>query len=146
MPGAKTNLPSLADFVRRVMKLKGLTQKDVQRLSGGRITDGYIASISSGRASNLSVEKIKALADGIGVDLDTLFHVACGVPGDKLTKTYTGDALMILEIVQKAVTSPDVSEILNEAERMSPDQRSLLLKSLKRASKSKKRRTKPPRN
>lgn len=139
------DLPGLSEYVRRVMKLKGLTQKDVQRLSGGRITDGYVASINVGRATNLSVEKIRALADGLGVDADTLFHVSCGVPDDQLKKTYTGDALMILETVQKAVTSQDVAEILNEAVRMSPEQRRLLLKSMKNASKSKtKRKPKRP--
>src|SRR6185295_2091384 len=139
------DLPGLSEFVRRVMKSKGLTQKDVQRLSGGRITDGYVASINVGRATNLAVEKIRALADGLGVDADTLFHVACGVPDGKLEKTYSGDALMILETVQKAVPSQDVGEILNEAVRMSPEQRRLLLKSIKTADNSKsKRGTKGP--
>ena len=133
----RNDLPGLSEFVRRVMKLKGLTQKEVQRLSGGRITDGYVASINVGRATNLSVEKLRALADGLGVDADTLFHVACGAPDDQLKKTYTGDALTILETVQKAVTSQDVAEILNEAVRMSPEQRRLLLRSMKSANKSK---------
>lgn len=143
MRATRHNLPGLSEFVRRVMKLKGLTQKDVQRLSGGRITDGYVASINVGRATNLSVEKIRALADGLGVDADTLFHVACGVSDDQLKKTYTGDALTILETVQMAVTSQDVGEILNEAVRMTPEQRRLLLKSMKGATKSSsKRKTK----
>ena len=72
----------LGEYVKRVMKLKGLTQKDVQRMSGGRITDGYVASITTGRATNLSVDKLIALADGIGVDADELFHVACGQSPD----------------------------------------------------------------
>src|SRR5882724_13577091 len=79
MPRARRDL---GEYVKRVMKLKGLTQKDVQRVSGGRITDGYVASISIGRARNPSVDKLKALADGLGVDMDELFHVACGLPED----------------------------------------------------------------
>ena len=74
MAGAK----QLGEYVKWVMKLKGLTQKDVQRLSGWQITDGYVASITTGRAGNLSVDKLRALADGLGVDLDDLFHVASG--------------------------------------------------------------------
>ena len=62
------------------MKLKRLTQKDVDRMSGGRITAAYVGSITTGRADNLSVEKVKALAAGLGVDVDDLFHVACGLP------------------------------------------------------------------
>jgi len=63
MAGAK----QLGEYVKWVMKLKGLTQKDVQRLSGWQITDGYVASITTGRAGNLSVDKLRALADGLGV-------------------------------------------------------------------------------
>ena len=122
----------LSQYVRRVMKLKGLTQNDVERMSGGRITDGYVASITTNRATNLSVDKLVALADGIGVDTDELFHVARGLPEDEQTTTYTTDALKILEIVQKVVASPDVTEILNEAVRMSPEQLRLLVKSMKR--------------
>jgi len=108
------------------MKLKGLTQKDVQRMSGGRITDGYVASITIGRASNLSVEKLQALAAGLGVTADDLFHVACGVPeeaGGGRKEGRAPDALMILETVQKAVVSPDVTEILHAVVRMSVAER-----------------------
>lgn len=112
MPRTKKELPRLSKFVRRVLKLKGLTQKDVQRISGGRITDGYIASINVGRATNLSVKKLMALADGLGVDVYTLFQVSCGVPDEALRKTFAEQALMVLETVQKAVSSPEVSEIL----------------------------------
>jgi transcriptional regulator with XRE-family HTH domain len=114
------------------MKLKGLTQNDVERMSGGRITDGYVASITTDRATNLSVEKLVALAAGLGVDVDELFHVARGLPEDEPKTSYSTDALKILEVVQKAVVSPDVTEILDEAVRMSPEQRRMLLKSMKR--------------
>src|SRR5258705_13704207 len=103
MAGAKHEL---GEYVKRVMKLKGLTQKDVQRLSGGKITDGYVASITTGRARNLSVDKIAALAEGLGVDTDELFHIACG-SAPELDETRKNvppiDPLMILETVQKAV-------------------------------------------
>ncbi|MEK6285548.1 MAG: helix-turn-helix domain-containing protein [Acidobacteriota bacterium] len=132
MPGARQDL---SEYVRRVMKLKGLTQKDVQRMSGGRITDGYVASITIGRASNLSVEKLQALADGLGVYVDDLFHVACGAPekaGGKRNVGRAPDPMMILETVQKAVASPDVTEILHEVVRLSTEERADLLRYIKR--------------
>jgi transcriptional regulator with XRE-family HTH domain len=132
MPGAKQHL---GEYVKWVMKLKGLTQKDVQRMAGGRITDGYVASITTGRASNLSVEKLKALADGLGVDLDDLFHVASGRP-EKLDGRNKGrgatDPLVILDTVQKVVASPDVTEILHEVVRLSSEERASLLGFIKR--------------
>jgi transcriptional regulator with XRE-family HTH domain len=125
----------LGEYVKWVMKLKGLTQKDVQRLAGGRITDGYVASITTGRAGNLSVEKLKALADGLGVDLDDLFHVASGRPekvdeGNK-ARGLT-DPLVLLDTVQKVVASPDVTEILHEVVRLSSEERASLLGFIKR--------------
>jgi transcriptional regulator with XRE-family HTH domain len=139
MPGATKDL---SEYVRQVMKLKGLTQKDVQRMSGGRITDGYVASITTGRAKNLSVDKLKALADGLGVDADALFRVACGRLEGIESSGSGPDVLMILETVQKAVMSPDVTEILEEVVRMRTEEKSALLKSIKRLDATKKSQSK----
>jgi transcriptional regulator with XRE-family HTH domain len=138
----------LSEYVRKIMKLKGLTQKDVQRLSGGRITDGYVASISIGRANNPSVDKLKALADGLGVDADDLFHVACGRPErpDEKRSSPGADLVMILEILQKAVMTPDMIEIMHEILLLSPEERDASLRKLrKRGAMNRKSRTKTKR-
>jgi transcriptional regulator with XRE-family HTH domain len=137
----------LGEYVKRVMKLKGLTQKDVQRMSGERITDGYVASITTGRATNLSVDKLIAFADGLGVDADELFHVACGQQPDVCgSGRNRPDSMMILETVQKAVMSPTVTQILHEVVRLSPDERAGLLVFIKKLGSIKRksrRKTKP---
>lgn len=145
MAGARHNL---GEYVKRVMKLKGLTQKDVQRMSGWKITDGYVASITTGRARNLSVDKLLALADGLGVDYDELFHVACGTDDadDNGKRSSAPDSLMILETVQQAVMSPVVTQILHEVVRLSADERAGLLsfaKRLRSARRKSKRKTNP---
>jgi transcriptional regulator with XRE-family HTH domain len=125
----------LGEYVKWVMKLKGLTQKDVQRLSGRRITDGYVASITTGRAANLSVDKLKALADGLGVNLDELFHIASDRPEKPArTKKSRGstDPLVLLETVQKVVANPEITEILNEVVRLTAEDRARLLDFIKR--------------
>jgi transcriptional regulator with XRE-family HTH domain len=131
----------LSEYVKRVMKLKGLTQKDVQRMSGWKITDGYVASITTGRAKNLSVDKLMALADGLGVDSDELFHVACGLQevDESGRSSRAPDALMILETVQKAVMSPAVTEILHELVRLSPEERAGLLGFMKKLGSNKRK-------
>ena len=131
MPDAKQGL---SEYVKRVMKLKGLTQKDVQRMSGNRITDGYVASITTGRASNLSVDKLMALADGLGVDSDELFHVASGVQqvDERGRSSKAPDSLMVLETVQNAMMSPAVTEILHVLVRLSPEDRANVLTFMKR--------------
>ena len=142
MAGAKHEL---GEYVKRVMKLKGLTQKDVQRMSGGRITDGYVASITTGRAKNLSVDKLRALADGLGVDTDELFHVACGLRGlDDGGVSNAPDSLMILETVQQAVMSPAVTQILHEVVGLSPEERAGLLGFIKRLGATKRKSKRKP--
>jgi transcriptional regulator with XRE-family HTH domain len=135
----------LGEYVKWVMKLKGLTQKDVERMSDGRITGAYVGSITTGRAGNPSVEKIKALAAGLGVDVDELFHVACGLPEEldsQPKSSHAPDALLILETVQKAVLSPEVTEILHEVVSLSPEERTDLLMSVRRVAAMKKSRRK----
>jgi len=123
----------LSEYVKQVMKLKGLTQKDVQRLSGGKITDGYVASISIGRARNLSVDKLKALADGLGIQHDELFHVAGGVIEHvETTRDYTAEAVTILQNITKAVASPEITQLLDRVARLSPDDRDSLLAYIKK--------------
>ena len=145
MAGAKNDL---SEYVKRVMKLKGLTQKDVQRMSGRRITDGYVASITTGRAKNLSVDKLVALADGLGVDYDELFHVACGTESraDAGGSRNKPDSLMILETVQQAVMSPAVTQILHEVVRLSSEQRVGLLAFIKRLGSTKRKSRRKPKS
>ena len=81
------------------------------------------------------MDKIAALAEGLGVDRDELFQVACGTTEELNERRKDGhavDPLTILETVQKAVASPDVTEILDRVVRLSPEERRVLLKSLKR--------------
>ncbi len=145
MTGAKNNL---SEYVKRVMKLKGLTQKDVQKMSGRRITDGYVASITTGRAKNLSVDKLMALADGLGVDTDELFHVACGdenLDADVKRRT-SPDPLTILETVQQAVMNPAVTQILHEVVRLSAEERAGLLLFIKRLGSTKRKSRRKPKS
>jgi transcriptional regulator with XRE-family HTH domain len=69
---------SLESYVRRVMKEKKLKPGDVQRQSKGGVSDSYIGNILAGQSSNLTVDKLKALALGLGVDEDEIFDVARG--------------------------------------------------------------------
>lgn len=72
-----TKKETLMDYVRRVMDEKGLKPGDVQRNSRGKISDSYVNTILT-EPKNLSVEKLKALALGLGVPEDDVFDVARG--------------------------------------------------------------------
>ncbi|MDQ3652676.1 MAG: helix-turn-helix domain-containing protein [Acidobacteriota bacterium] len=69
---------SLADFVRRVRNARGYSQPDVEKNSGFTITDGYISQIENGYIRNVSPEKLRALAKGLGVSEEAIFAVARG--------------------------------------------------------------------
>lgn len=68
----------LEHFVRRILREKQLTLLDVERRAEGHISDSYVCSISMGAIKNLTIDKLKALARGLGVT-ETRVFAACGV-------------------------------------------------------------------
>ncbi len=136
----KDSSEDLSHFVKRVMRLKGLTLRDVEVRAGGRITDGYISGIISGTAKNPSVEKIKALAEGLGVTPDELFHVACGVGkrfGPGQISADASEPLGVIEMLQKVLADPEIIELLYETLQLLPDERKEILKQAKAINQSK---------
>jgi transcriptional regulator with XRE-family HTH domain len=71
---------NLSGYVRRILKEKGLTLSDVERRAGGEISDSYVAGITSGSVKNLTLEKLKALAKGLGVSEYRVIEIASGIP------------------------------------------------------------------
>jgi transcriptional regulator with XRE-family HTH domain len=70
---------SLDRYVRRVLYEEGLTLSDVECRSEGEISDSYVSAIASGKIKNVTLEKLKALARGLGVTEAHLLSVACGI-------------------------------------------------------------------
>lgn len=68
----------LHDYIRRVRADKGLSTADVEKKSGFTVTDGYVSHIENGRVKNVSPEKLRALAKGLGVSEEEIFAVARG--------------------------------------------------------------------
>lgn len=69
---------SLDKYVRRVIKNKGLSLMEVSRRARGGISDSYLCSITKGNFGSLTVGKLKALAEGLGVPEQEVLAVACG--------------------------------------------------------------------
>ncbi len=125
----------LREYVKRTLKLKRLSLRDVQRRSGGDITQGYVGAIIKGTNSNLTVDKLKALARGLGVDEDEIFLVARGAQGQREARARLSDqaqALLILELLQKTVSDVEMLEILNLLAQLSPTSRGAVFKVVKR--------------
>jgi transcriptional regulator with XRE-family HTH domain len=69
---------SLADYVRRVRREKDLSLNDVRIQSGYQIVNSYVSRIENGQVINVGLEKLRALAKGLGVSEEELFSVARG--------------------------------------------------------------------
>lgn len=77
-PSMPPSKESLQAYVLRQLREKGLSFKDVQRRSRARISAGYIGDVVQGIATNLTVDKLQALALGLGVSEDEIFNIARG--------------------------------------------------------------------
>lgn len=81
MPNDPTT-DSLGDFVRRVRREKHLSLSDVSTQSarfGKRINASYVNRIENGLARRASADRLKALADGLGVPAGEVLARAAGV-------------------------------------------------------------------
>jgi len=126
-------LETLSEYVKRVMTEKRLTLREVARLSGSRITQGYVGGIVQGLHTNPSVEKLKALAAGLGVDENEAFRVARGLEAklpsslEEMSRDREAN-LAFLDMMKTTVDDPVLMKILNLALQLSPEARATALK------------------
>lgn len=136
---AKKGTDGLSNYIARVLKKKRLSLRDVQVMSDSKITDAYVGSILRGRASNPTVEKLQALARGLGVDEDEIFRVARGLTGSGSGDNAVADpwhSVMILRLMEEVVSKPSVKEILEQVVELSDEDRAVVLRTAKSFSKS----------
>jgi transcriptional regulator with XRE-family HTH domain len=112
---------SLSEFIRRVITEENLSQRQmVERAErrGFRITQSYISQIISGTATNVTVEKLQALAAGLNRPEEELFDVARGGKSD-----------------DRVLLDASISSLLSKFRQLSDQDRremSILLKALDR--------------
>jgi transcriptional regulator with XRE-family HTH domain len=109
------------------MRQKGLSQADVVERSGKKIAQGYISGIISGKVTNLSMDKLKALAQGLDVDVMELFAAACNVEGHK---DYRSEWLIFLDMMERVVTESGMMEIVQASLDLDPGERITVLNSI----------------
>ena len=71
-------MDKLREHLRAVMEQKGLSVPEIEKHSNRTIGQSYIFDILSGKTKYISVDKLNALALGLGVDSVELFKVASG--------------------------------------------------------------------
>jgi transcriptional regulator with XRE-family HTH domain len=119
-------MESLSEYVSRVMEEKNLRPIDVARKSGGGIGDSHVTNIASGTTQNVSIERLKALATGLGVDPVELFKVATGA---ELTEVN----LELLSRVFDKLSNSEASKLLILIDRMNQKQLKVLLSAAEKA-------------
>jgi transcriptional regulator with XRE-family HTH domain len=132
----------LSRYVSRTMREKHLSQSDVCLRSGNRIKASYISAIIQGTASNLSVEKLKALAAGLKVDEMELIRVAFGITSDESPRPKEADdahTLVLLDMSRKLVMSSDIAELVGELMKLSYEDRAVVLQFVRRLNKTHRR-------
>ena len=131
----------LSDFVRRAIKQKQLKLRDVERRAGGEITNGYVSGIINNRIKNVSIEKLKALARGLEVDVRELFEAAMDQPrqlADEVASYAQPDVLWLLGMMREVATSPELLKVLHELVQMPPKDREMVVRVIESISKSNK--------
>jgi transcriptional regulator with XRE-family HTH domain len=69
----------LRDYVSRVCREKNLTASEVERNSRGEISEAYVRGLIQGTSKNPTIDKLSALARGLGRPEDEVFAVARGI-------------------------------------------------------------------
>ena len=123
----KSDQDSLSAFVQRIIRQKNLSIRDIQTRAGGpdKIAASYISRIINAKVSNLSVDKLTVLAEGLGVDPFELFAAATG--RQMLSARGGVDALELIDTMQQAVSNPASLEVMRRWLRLGSEHQSAVL-------------------
>lgn len=66
----------LGTFLRQVRSSRGVSLRDVERITNGRVSNGYLSQLETGRIANPSVATLQFLSAAYGVDPMTLMERA----------------------------------------------------------------------
>ena len=122
-------MDKLRTYVREVMDKKSLSEWQVEKRANRKIKDSYIKDILSGKTKSISVEKLNALAEGLGVDGVELYRIASGnnVPAAEEEALPAG---LFLKAVELMIHDADVSAIVRALLRLKPAKLKALRKQL----------------
>jgi transcriptional regulator with XRE-family HTH domain len=115
----------LSHLVRRLIKQKKLSLREVQERSGGQIEKSYISRIMTGNVKNITLEKLIALARGLDVDPHELFTAYCGhLPNgvNEPQEIFEVDVAEFISLMQKVSVSSELTEIMKEAAQLEPEE------------------------
>ena len=104
-------MEELREFIQQFLDKTGLPRLQIEKRSGGKIKDSTIEDILNGRTKSISVDKLNALAEGMGVDAIELFKIASG----KKTVFNHEDpwpSHILIKSFEAIISSPELTEIV----------------------------------
>ena len=117
---------SLAEYLKQVMEEKRLTPTEIEKRSGGKITDSYIGYILSGKGKNVSSQKLVALAQALDIDVDNLFRLNAGLsPKQELWTPHS-----LIRVMEKAVDNPELGRLFQILSKQKPAKIKAILKTV----------------
>jgi len=103
------NREGFDEYVRRVMKQKGLKAVDVERNSGNKIDRSHVSKFMRGVETNPSANAMMALAAGLGVNGHEIFSAVTGCVLDD-SRPRLSEVLEFLSLVEKVAADPELVE------------------------------------
>lgn len=112
-------MDELRNLIKQIMDEKGLTALQIEKASGRKIKDSYISDILSGKTKSISVDKVNALAEGLGIDSIEVFKAASG---EKVifTREDPWPGRILLRTMGKIMDNPELTEIVKELVDLKP--------------------------
>lgn len=138
-PNSEWQPIELGAYVKKVMHDKRLSLRQVAQASDGGITQGYVGGIVNGHYRNLTVDKVKALAKGLGIDDDELFTILRGKPKETGAKHDIAYYARILDLMKLILSDPQLLDLLTLYMELSPTGRESAIKALEILQQGKKR-------
>jgi transcriptional regulator with XRE-family HTH domain len=74
---------SLSEYARRIAQERRLSCYEVSRRSGGKISKSTVNNLLAGRCGGITIEKLQALAQGLGVSADEILKIAIEARDEK---------------------------------------------------------------
>jgi hypothetical protein len=105
-------MEGLIALIQEVMHQKNITAKDIEARSGGKITDSYISDIIHSRTKSIGVEKLNALAEGMGMSSMEVFRAASGPDFREQDDPWSSHSLLIA--VNRIVYTPELTQIVQK--------------------------------
>jgi transcriptional regulator with XRE-family HTH domain len=82
--------PGVGAFLKDVRKARGLSLRDVEKVTGGGVSNGYLSQLESGSIASPSAAMLHKLAQAYSLDYETLLSHGGLATGSEATASASG--------------------------------------------------------